>query len=186
MTLILTFASFFVAISFGLGLYFRIAEYDVLASEKVWERIAPAALAIVDDEGVPDEIAAMVAAFSMLTGCGCFVNSVLIDSIKSRLGFSIAAAAEDLRAREQIGDLAPEVRHALALLLQDLLIFDSLHAPILGRLCRVLNRDEFSRDRYRRKTANPEKEREVIFRITTAAETAIERKSDPRAEFALA
>lgn len=184
MTLILTFAAFLAAISFALGMYFRIAEYDVLASDKVWERIAPAAQAIVDNEEVPDEIAAMVADFAMLTGCGCFVNSVLAHALKTKLGLRVQVDQDAHRVRAQIADLKPDVRHTLANLLQDLLIFDSLHAPLLGRLCRVLNREEFSRDRYRSPSPSPAVEQEVIFRITSAAEAIIERKNEAKLELA--
>ncbi|ASJ90264.1 hypothetical protein [Porphyrobacter sp. CACIAM 03H1] len=182
MTLILTFAAFLAATSFVLGIYFRIAEYDVLASEKVWERIAPAAQSIVDNDKVPDEIAAMVAAFAVMTGCGCFVNSVLVHSLKTKLGVRARVDDDADRVKEQVAALDPDVRHALANLLQDLLIFDSLHAPIFGRLCRVLNREDFARDKYRLPPSSPAVEREVIFRITTAAEPIIERKNEAKLE----
>lgn len=179
MTLILTSFAFLAAVSLLLGLYFRIAEYDVLASDQVWERIAPASLAIVNDERVPDEIAAVVAAFSMMTGCGCFVNSVLADTFKAKFGIT-ARSADAAGLSKKIASLDDETKHLLANLLQDLLIFDTLHAPLLGRLCRVLNRSQFSRAKYRPKNLDPDSEQAVIIRLTYAAELTIERKNGER------
>lgn len=146
MTVLLPILGFLAVVSLALGFYFRIAEYDILESDRVWDRIAPASLAIVEDESVPDELAMIVTAFSMLAGCGCFVNAILFETAKRKLGVSKASTSNSLDAK--VSELSDESRHALFNLLRDLVLFDSLHAPILGRLCRAIHHRQLRRIEY--------------------------------------
>jgi hypothetical protein len=97
MTYALAIVGLLTVISLGLGLYFRVAEYDILAADKVWDRIAPAAQAIVDDDSIPDSIAGDVTAFAMLSGCGCFTSVMLINALMDRIGVKTPPPSEDLQ-----------------------------------------------------------------------------------------
>lgn len=167
------------AISFGFGLYFRIAEYDVLASDKVWDRIVPAAKTLVDDERLPDTVAATITMFSMATGCGCFVRILVFDAIRDKLKSLLHIAFKSHIEPDHDLDALPEfLKHDVFKLLEDLILFDSLHSPILGRACRVMHRTKFARSKYRR-VETPEQEIREIAMITTAFERVVAKKSDP-------
>lgn len=180
MTVFVIIVAFFAATSLVLGIYFRIAEFDVLASDKVWDRIAPASHKIVSDERVPDELAEIVTAFTMLAGCGCFVNGLMMGGVKRSFGFDEKLEKDDLKLKDSIAALDDDTQRLLSNLLQDLLLFDSLHAPILGRISRWLNPEKFKRIDYKTFPADSSDEREFIFRITHEAEATIEKKQQTR------
>jgi hypothetical protein len=61
------------------------------------------------------------------------------------------------------------------------MLFDSLHSPIFGRICRIIYREKFSRTKYRT-VQSPEREEQEIARIAIAAETVFAKEKDPNLE----
>jgi hypothetical protein len=142
-----------IALSIGLvttllaGFYYRIAEQDVLASQQVWDRLADKVKAMIDDDEFPDEMANDMVIFSLLAGCGCFTVVTVKQWLRSKLRRRKALPDADIAAMFEL--MTDERRHKFSAIMTDLMLFDSLHAPITGRLLRAIYRDQFRRAAYR-------------------------------------
>jgi hypothetical protein len=128
------------------GLYYRVAELDILASEKVWDRISSNVKLVIDNDVYPDDVVKDISIFSIMTGCGCFTTGALLGWVSQKF----------FVRKEPDGDLWGSIsllndgdRHTLSAIMNDLMLFDSLHSPILGRCFRFLYRDVFRRADYR-------------------------------------
>jgi hypothetical protein len=147
---------FAMALSIGLlitllvGFYYRIAEQDILASQQVWDRLADKVKVMIDDDEFPDEMANDMAIFSLLAGCGCFTGVavrqwMLSKALRRKL-------LPDPNVAVMFEDMTDERRHKFSAIMTDLMLFDSLHAPVMGRLLRAIHRDQFRRAAYRTQT----------------------------------
>lgn len=148
---------FAISLSIGLlvtlliGFYYRIAEQDVLASQQVWDRIVDKVKLLIDDDEFPDEMANDMAIFSLLAGCGCFTTVTVKQWILSTFFGRKTVADPDVAVMFE--DMTDERRHKFSAIMTDLMLFDSLHAPIMGRMLRAIHRDQFRRAAYRTNTA---------------------------------
>ena len=166
---------FALALSIGLlvtlliGFYYRIAEQDIIASQQVWDRIVDKVKSVIDDDEFPDEMAKDMAIFSLLAGCGCFTAVTVRQWISIKLIGRKTVADRNIAAMFE--SMTDERRHKFSEIMTDLMLFDSLHAPIIGRLLRAIYHDQFRRAAYRTQaveSSEPEMKAHEIKQIAIA------------------
>ncbi|OAO00371.1 hypothetical protein A8B75_18705 [Sphingomonadales bacterium EhC05] len=167
---------FLAIVSFGLGIYFRVAEYDILAADRVWERIAPNAKAIVSNDAYSDRVAFDISMFSVLAGCGCFTNAMLVIWFKTAVLRMSPGKVSGNPLAPELNALPEDLRGNVLELFNDMMLFDSLHAPILGRVCRVIYREAFSRKLYRPNLSD-QAQTNIVLLMAMAAEDVVAKKA---------
>jgi hypothetical protein len=133
MTLVLFLLLALAAISFALGWYFRQIEAGIAESLPLWDQLIANVNLLVSDPATPDEIAEDVSIYADLAGCGCFVGSLVRDLLIRDLARKYR---EEKDSADHLRALTSSQKRLLGLIMRDVLLFDSLHMPILGRLFR--------------------------------------------------
>lgn len=130
-----------VALTFGLGAYFRAAENGVIESAKIWDRLRSNLEIAATRESIPFEVSRDLLKFGTIAGCGCFTNAMLLDLVNAVLRRGRPRPPQSEKSRRIAGrfqQLSIEDKAIVAAIVKDVILFDSHHLVVRGAIIRFV------------------------------------------------